>query len=88
MKGYRDGLTQLSASSMHSPQPSAEVLDSWVPSVQLVDTYTFNITLSQVFSPAQVIFAGVGVLLSVSILFDYRLEAIHTLRCVTGSQGC
>ena len=33
------------------------------------------ISLSQVFSPAQVIFAGVGVLLSVGILFDH----CHTL---------
>ena len=50
MKGYRDGLTQLSASSMHSPQPSAEVLDSWVPSVQLVDAHTFNITFAGIFA--------------------------------------
>jgi hypothetical protein len=38
------------------------------------------------FPPANVIFAGVGVLLLVSILLI--LEAIPTPKSVTGSQGC
>ena len=43
-----------------------------------VSTATPLISLLQVFSPAQVIFAGVGVLLSVSILFDrHRMPFLH-----------
>ena len=47
-----------------------------------VSTATPLISLSKVFSPAQVIFAGVGVLLSVSILFDrHRMLFLH--RCLS-----
>ncbi|KAH8979088.1 hypothetical protein EDB92DRAFT_429391 [Lactarius akahatsu] len=41
-----------------------------------------------VFSPAKVISAGVGVLLSVSIFLDPCPEAIPTLASVSGGQGC
>ncbi|KAI9436578.1 hypothetical protein H4582DRAFT_399587 [Lactarius indigo] len=42
----------------------------------------------QVFSPAKVIFAGVGVLLLVSVHFEPCVKASLTPEYVTGSQGC
>ena len=50
-----------------------------------LSTPTPLIPIFQVFSPANVIFAGVGVLLSVNILLD---PCLPTLNSVTGSQGC
>ena len=46
---------------------------------------TLSTITSQIFSPANVIFAGVGVLLSVSTVFDLSLEVILTPKPVTGS---
>ena len=42
----------------------------------------------QVFSPASVIFSGIGVLLSVSIVFDLCVEVILTMKSISGSQRC
>ena len=42
--------------------------------------------ISQVFSPASVIFSGIGVLLSVSIVFDLCVEVILTMKSISGSQ--
>lgn len=74
--------------STHSLQPSAGVfkLELWVPSYQHVHTNALSIAL-QAFSPAQVIFSGVGILLSVSILLDPGLEVILTPKHVTGGNG-
>src|ERR1700761_7243693 len=63
--------------SARSRQPSAEELDSWVPSLNL-SIPTPSISLLQVFSPAQVVFAGVGILFTVSTLFYYhRMLFLH-----------
>ena len=45
---------------------------------------THSSPISQVFSPASVIFSGVGVLLSVSIVFGPCLEAILTIKYISG----
>ena len=46
------------------------------------------VLIFQVFSPAIMIFAGVGVLLSVSIPLVPYLEVIPTFKSIIGSQGC
>ena len=47
-----------------------------------------SLPISQVFSPASVIFSGIGVLLSVSIVFDLCVEAILTMKSISGGQRC
>ena len=44
--------------------------------------------ISQVWSPASVIFSGIGVLLLVGIFIDPDVEAILTMKVVIGSQRC
>ena len=44
--------------------------------------------ISQVFSPASVIFSGIGVLLLVSIVFDPCVEVILTMKSISGGQRC
>jgi hypothetical protein len=41
-----------------------------------------------VFSPASVIFSGIGVLLLVSIVFDLSVEAILNMKSISGGQRC
>ncbi|KAH9044059.1 hypothetical protein EDB83DRAFT_2406865 [Lactarius deliciosus] len=67
-----------------------ERLSRWLnPTINVL--FALSATLGEgiglVFSPAKVISAGIGVLLSVSIL-DPCLEAIFTLASVSGGQGC
>ncbi|KAH9044087.1 hypothetical protein EDB83DRAFT_2406966 [Lactarius deliciosus] len=67
-----------------------ERLSRWLnPTINVL--FALSATLGEgiglVFSPAKVISAGIGVLLSVSIL-DPCLEAIPTLASVSGGQGC
>ena len=45
---------------------------------------THSSPISQVFSPASVIFSGIGVLLSVSIVFGPCVEAILTMKYISG----
>ena len=63
--------------------------------VGLVSTVKFNLfsfshssPISQVFSPASVIFSGIGVLLSVNIVFDLCVKVILTMKSISGGQRC
>ena len=60
---------------------------SWSCESHQANLSTF-IPIFQVFSPAAVIFSGIGVLLSVSSLFDPGVEAILTMKFLSGSQRC
>ncbi|KAH9009821.1 hypothetical protein EDB84DRAFT_1570969 [Lactarius hengduanensis] len=64
-----------------------ERLSRWLnPTIDVL--YAFSATLGEgvglVFSPAKVIFAGAGVLLLVSSLIGLRVEAILTMKSITG----
>ena len=50
--------------------------------------FSQSLPISQVFSPASVIFSGIGVLLSVSIVFVLCVEAILTINSISGGQRC
>jgi hypothetical protein len=65
---------------MHSRPPLVKVLASLVPfdhPPRICDL----IAISQILSPANVVFSGIGVLLSVGFIFDLSVSAIMTL-CV------
>ena len=47
-----------------------------------------QLPISQVFSPASVIFSGIGVLLQVSVVFGPCVEAILTMTSIIGGQRC
>jgi hypothetical protein len=44
------------------------------------------IVIFQIWSPANVVFSGIGVLLSVSIMLDLPVSAIMTLACLGGKR--
>ena len=44
--------------------------------------------MSQVYSPASIIFSGIGVLLLVSIVLDPCVEVILTIKSISGGQRC
>jgi hypothetical protein len=62
-------------SSMHSPPRLVKVLVSLVP-VDYLPRICDLIFISQIWSPANVVFAGIGVLLMVSIMLDLPVSAI------------
>jgi len=74
-------LTHPLAAQLQSCDSPAEVLSVWlIPTVNVL--YAFSATLGKgarlVFSPANVIFAGIGVLLLVSILLNFLLLFVVT----------
>ena len=65
----------------HSPQRSVKVLVSLVL-VEYFPRISDLIAIPQVFSPANIVFSGIGVLLLVSIILDLLVRAITTLAFV------
>ena len=61
----------------HSRLHSVRVLVSLVP-IDYLPRICDSIVSPQAFSPASVIFSGIGVLLLVSIIFDLSVQAIMT----------
>ena len=53
-----------------------------VSAVKSTCFFSHSSPISQVFSPASVIFSGIGVLLSVSIVFDLCVEVILTMKSI------
>ena len=68
-------------SSIHSHPLSVRVLVSSVL-IEPVPSICDPIVIPQVFSPANVIFSGIGVLLLVSIILDLSMRSIMTLAFV------
>ena len=77
MNGGQGGLIQPSTSFMFFPPHSERVLVWYVSGLSLSGICTF-ILIWQAFSPATVIFSGIGVLLSVRILLNSFVLAILT----------
>jgi hypothetical protein len=65
----------------HSPQRSVKVLVSLVL-VEYFPRISDLIAIPQVFSPANIVFSGIGVLLLVSTVLDLSVRAIMTLAFV------
>jgi hypothetical protein len=65
-------------SSTHSPQRSVKALVSLV-SIIYIPRICDPIVIPQAFSPANVVFSGIGVLLLVSIILDLSVRAIMIL---------
>ena len=59
-----------------------------VSAVKPTCLYSHSSPISQVFSPASVIFSGIGVLLLVSVVFGPCVEAILTMTFILGGQRC
>ena len=59
-----------------------------VSAIQSTCLYFHSSPISQVFSPASVIFSGIGVLLQVSVAFGPCVEAILTMTSIIGGQRC
>ena len=59
-----------------------------VSAVKSTCLYSYSLPISQVFSPASVIFSGIGVLLQVSVAFGPCVEAILTMTSILGGQRC
>ena len=78
MRGYQIGSTRQSMFFMHFPPLSVKAL---VPSVLIEYLPRFRdlIVIPQIFSPASVVFSGIGVLLSVSIILDLSARAKMTV---------
>ena len=70
-------------SSFHSLQLWVRVLVSLV-SIRYLPRICDPIVISQVFSPANVVFSGIGVLLLVRIMLDLPMLAIVTLAFLGG----
>ena len=78
IRDYQIGLTQQSTSSMPSPLRLVKVLVSLVPGDHLPRICDLIFVL-QISSPANVVFCGIGVLLSVSVVLDLPVSAVMTL---------
>ena len=65
----------------HSRPHSVRVLVSLV-SIDYLPRICDPIVIPQAFSPANTIFSGIGVLLLVSIIFDFSVRVITTLAFV------
>ena len=59
-----------------------------VSAIKSTCLYSRSSPISQVFSPASVIFSGIGVLLQVSVAFRPCVEAILTMTSILGGQRC
>ena len=59
-----------------------------VSAVKVNLSFSHSSPISQVFSPASIIFSGIGVLLSVSIVFDLCVKVILTMMSISGGQRC
>ena len=59
-----------------------------VSAIKSTCLYSRSSPISQVFSPASVIFSGIGVLLQVSVAFGPCVEAILTMTSILGGQRC
>jgi len=77
-RDYLIGSVQQSMSSMHSPPRLVKALVSLVP-IDYLPRICDLIFISQIFSPANVVFSGIGVLLMVSTMPDLPELAIMTL---------
>ena len=74
-RDYQTGSTPQSMSSMHSPPRLVKVLVSLVP-IDYLPRICELIFISQIWSPANIVFSGIGVLLMVSIMPDLLVSAI------------
>ena len=75
MRDYQIGSTQQSTFSAHSPPLSVKVLGSLV-SIDYLPRICDLIVIFQIWSPANVVFSGIGVLLMVSIMPDLPVTII------------
>ena len=78
MRDYQIGWTPQSMCSTRSPPLLVKVLASLVP-IDILPRICNLILVFKIWSPANVVFSGIGVLLLVSIVLDLPVSAIMTL---------